>query len=64
MNRKKVFDFIANSNKPVKVGDIEKATGLDRNSVQKIVNHLAVEGLIELDRCHNKILGLKGDKDG
>ena len=64
MDKEKVLDFVRRSNKPVKVGDIEKATGLDRNSVQKIVNQLAVEGLIELDRCYNKILGFRGDKNG
>ena len=57
--KEKILQVIKLSNKPLKTGDIEKLTGLPRNDVQKIINELALEGKIELDRCYNKILGLK-----
>ncbi len=54
--KQSIFNIIRLSDKPLKVSDIEKLTGIDRNTIQKIVNDLAVEGKIELDRCYNKIL--------
>jgi len=55
----KILNVIKNSNRPLKTGDLEKITNFDRNTIQKIINDLYLEGKIDLDRCHNKILGLK-----
>ncbi|WP_293447755.1 hypothetical protein [Persephonella sp.] len=61
---KVIIKLLKDGKKPVKVGDIERITGVDRNSIQKAVNRLVIEGKIEIDRCYNKILGLKGETDG
>ena len=59
-----IIGILKKGKKPVKVGDIERITGADRNSIQKVVNRLVAEGRVEVDRCYNKILGLKGETDG
>lgn len=56
--KEKILEIIKLSNKPLKTGDIEKLTGIDRNTVQKVINNLALEGKIKIDRCYNKVLGL------
>ncbi len=56
--KEKILEVIKLSNKPLKTGDIEKLTGINRNQVQKIINELALEGKIKVDRCYNKVLGL------
>jgi predicted transcriptional regulator len=56
--KNKIFEVIKLSNKPLKVGDLEKLTNIDRNTVQKILNELHLEGKIRLDKCYNKVLGL------
>jgi len=61
---KVIIELLKKSKKSVKVGDIERLTGIDRNRIQKAVNNLSLEGKIEVDRCYNKILGLKGETDG
>ena len=54
---KLILEILKESNKPLKVGDIEKKTGIDRNTVQKIINELELEGVVEYpDRCHNKVV--------
>ncbi len=59
-----VFQIIKDAGKPLKVGELERLTGMDRNSIQKIVNELHINGLIEIDKCYNKILGVKGEQNG
>ncbi|WP_096999517.1 MarR family transcriptional regulator [Persephonella hydrogeniphila] len=59
-----IIDILKKSKKPVKVGDIQRLTGYDRNSIQKTINKLSLEGRIEVDRCYNKIIGLKGEENG
>jgi Mn-dependent DtxR family transcriptional regulator len=59
-----IIDILKKSKKPVKVGDLERLTGCDRNSIQKAVNELSLQGKIEIDSCYNKILGLKGEHNG
>ncbi len=59
-----IIKLLKEGKKPVKVGDIARITGYNRNIIQKVVNRLAVEGKVEIDRCYNKILGLKGEADG
>ena len=61
--KEKILQLIRLSNKPLKTGDLENLTGFDRNTVQKLVNELANEGKIEVDRCYNKVLGLKEDNN-
>ncbi|WP_029520991.1 helix-turn-helix domain-containing protein [Persephonella sp. IF05-L8] len=61
---KMVFQIIKDAGKPLKVGELERLTGMDRNSIQKIVNELHINGLIEIDKCYNKILGVKGEQNG
>ncbi len=54
---KLILEILKEENKPLKVGDIEKKTGIDRNTVQKIINELELEGVVEYpDRCHNKVV--------
>lgn len=55
----KLLEIIKLSNKPLKTDDIEKITGLDRNTIQKLINELVLEEKIKMDKCYNKILGLK-----
>jgi Mn-dependent DtxR family transcriptional regulator len=62
--REVVFEVIKSSDKPLKVGDIERITGIDRNSIQKVVNEMNVKGIIELDKCYNKILGIRENHNG
>ena len=59
-----IFQIIKEAGRTLKVGELEKLTGIDRNSIQKIVNELHIDGLIEIDKCYNKILGIKGEKNG
>ncbi|WP_297455403.1 helix-turn-helix domain-containing protein [Persephonella sp.] len=59
-----IFQIVKEAGKPLKVGELEKLTGIDRNSIQKLVNELYIDGLIEIDKCHNKILGVKGEQNG
>ena len=61
---KVIIRLLKEGKRPIKVGDIERITGVDRNSIQKVVNRLVIEGKIEVDRCYNKILDLKGETDG
>ena len=61
---KVIIRLLKERKRPVKVGDIERITGADRNNIQKAVNQLVIEGKVEVDRCYNKIIGLKGEKDG
>ena len=65
MNEKQlIFQIVKEAGKPLKVGELEKLTGIDRNSIQKIVNELHIDGLIKIDKCYNKILGVKGEQNG
>ncbi len=59
-----IFQIVKEAGRPLKVGELEKLTGIDRNSIQKIVNELHIDGLIEIDKCYNKILGVKGEQNG
>ena len=61
---KVIIRLLKEGKRPIKVGDIERITGVDRNSIQKAVNRLSMEGKLEVDRCYNKITGLKGETDG
>jgi len=61
---KLILQIIKEREKPLKVGELERLTGIDRNSIQKIVNELHINGLIEIDKCYNKILGVKGEQNG
>jgi len=61
--KKVVISAIKKTGCPVKIGQLERITGLDRNSLQKAVNQLSMEGKLQLDRCYNKILSLKGEKN-
>lgn len=56
--KEKVLEAIRLSNRPLKTGDLEKLTGVPRNEIQKIINELALEGKIKVDKCYNKVLGL------
>ncbi len=58
-----ILSFLKNSKLPVKTGDLERNLGIDRNTVQKVINQLAIEGYIKTDTCYNKIISLKGEKD-
>ncbi|WP_029522252.1 helix-turn-helix domain-containing protein [Persephonella sp. KM09-Lau-8] len=65
MDREKlILQIIKEAGKPLKVGELERLTGIDRNSIQKIVNELHINGLIKIDKCYNKILGVKGEQNG
>ncbi len=61
MDKEKIIlEILEKENKPLKVGDIERMTGIDRNSIQKIINKFEIEGIVIYpDRCHNKVV-LKG----
>lgn len=59
----KVLEIIKFSNKPLKTGDLEKLVGISRNEIQKIINELAIEGKIKIDKCHNKVLCLNKEKN-
>ncbi len=61
--RKLILQFLRKSSLPLKTGDIEKGTGLDRNTVQKVLNELSIEGILSLDRCFNKVINLEGGKN-
>ncbi len=56
-----IIMLLKDRQKPLKVGDIERITGVDRNTIQKVVNQLFIEEKVEVDRCYNKIIGLKGE---
>ncbi|WP_456384571.1 hypothetical protein [Persephonella sp.] len=60
---KVVLSAVRKTGCPVKIGQLEKITGIDRNSLQKAVNQLSLEGKLQLDRCYNKILSVKGEED-
>jgi len=62
--KEKILQVIKLSNKPLKVGDLEKLTGFSRNDIQKALNELALEGKINMDRCYNKVLGVKEESNG
>jgi Mn-dependent DtxR family transcriptional regulator len=52
-----ILEILEKENKPLKVGDIERLTGIDRNSIQKIINELKTKGLVDYpDRCYNKVV--------
>ncbi len=54
---KQILEILKREKKPLKVGEIERLTGIDRNSVQKIINELEIKGLVDYpDRCHNKVI--------
>ncbi len=58
-----VLDTILKSEKPLKVGDIERLTGLSRNEIQKILNDLYFEKKIQYpDRCHNKVIAFNKEE--
>ncbi len=61
--KEKVLEAIRLSNRPLKTGDLEKLTGVPRNEIQKIINELALEGKIKVDKCYNKVLGLIEEKE-
>ncbi len=58
MDKEKIIlEILKSESKPLKVGDIERITGIDRNSIQKIINKFETEGIVEYpDRCHNKVV--------
>ncbi|WP_457624188.1 hypothetical protein [Persephonella sp.] len=60
---KVVLSAVRKTGCPVKIGQLEKITGIDRNSLQKAINQLSLEGKLQLDRCYNKILSVKGEED-
>jgi len=50
--KEQVFEAIKNAGKPVSGGEVEQMTGIDRKSVDKAMNQLKKEELIELPiRC-------------
>ncbi len=54
---KLILEILKKENRPLKVGDIERMTGIDRNSIQKIINELETQGIVDYpDRCHNKVV--------
>ena len=58
-----ILKILKTENKPLKVGEIERMTGIDRNTVQKVINQLEIEGMVNYpDRCHNKVV-FKGGRN-
>lgn len=45
--KQQVFEAIKKGGKPVSGGDVEKLTGLDRKEIDKAMNQLKKEDLIE-----------------
>jgi len=64
LEREIVLKVISEADRPLKVGEIERITGIDRNKIQKIINQFHIDGVIVLDKCYNKILGIKGEQNG
>ncbi|WP_457638746.1 hypothetical protein [Persephonella sp.] len=60
---KAVIEAILKIGLPVKIGQLEKETGIDRNTLQKVVNDLSIKGILTTDRCYNKITAVKGESD-
>lgn len=49
----------------MKTGELEKLTGFDRNEIQKALNDMYIDGLIDFpDRCFNKVVLKKEDNNG
>lgn len=49
----KVLEAFRNAGKPLRPGDVVKITGLDKKSVQQVINKLKKEGkLISPKRCY------------
>ncbi|NPA16418.1 MAG: hypothetical protein GXO05_01615, partial [Aquificae bacterium] len=45
---KVVLSAVRKTGCPGKIGQLEKITGIDRNSLQKAVNQLSLEGKLQL----------------
>lgn len=46
MNREKVLEAMKNAGKPVSAGEVEKLSGLDRKTVDKVFAELKKDGTI------------------
>jgi len=52
-NKEKVLEAMKKAGKPVRPGDVAKATGLDSKEVSKIISELKKEGkVISPKRCY------------
>ncbi len=52
-NREKVLEAMKKAGKPVRPGDVAKATGLESKEVSKIISELKKEGkVISPKRCY------------
>ncbi len=62
---KVILKILFKEDRPLKTGELEKITGFDRNEIQKALNNLYMDGLVEFpDGCFNKVLLKKEDTDG
>jgi len=62
---KAILKILLKENRPLKTGEIEKLTGFSRNEIQKAINNLYLEGLIDFpDRCYNKVVLKQEENNG
>jgi len=62
---KVILNILYKENRAMKTGELEKLTGFDRNEIQKALNDMYINGLVEFpDRCLNKVVLRKEEKNG
>jgi len=62
---KVILQILFKEDRPLKTGELERMTGFDRNDIQKALNNLYINGLVEFpDGCFNKVLLKKEETNG
>jgi len=62
---KVILQILFKEDRPLKTGELERMTGFDRNDIQKALNNLYINGLVEFPNgCFNKVLLKKEETNG
>ncbi len=62
---KVILNILYRENRPMKTGELERLTGFDRNEIQKALNDMYLDGLVDFpDRCFNKVVLKKEEDNG